>query len=93
MTDKKEEIIHKILIKDRKLLIISGVKKVKSFDTKEIILDTNKGGLLVKGQELGVKNLNLENSEVEIEGHIDSLSYASNRSKESSKGVWERIFK
>jgi sporulation protein YabP len=93
MTEKREENIQKIILEDRKLLIVTGVKKVKSFDTKEIILDTLKGGLIVKGQELGVKNLNLEQSEVEIEGQIDVLTYSGSRSGESSKGVWEKIFK
>ncbi len=93
MTEKREDSLHKIMMDDRKLLVIMGVKKVRSFDTKEIVLDTIRGGLVIKGQELGVKNLDLEQSEVEIEGQIDILTYASNRSRESSKGVWERIFK
>lgn len=93
MAEKGIEAIHRILMEDRKLLTITGVKKVKSFDTKEIVLDTIQGGLIIKGQELGVKNLNLEQSEVEIEGSIDILTYHSGRSKESSKGVWEKIFK
>lgn len=93
MTEKKGDYIHKISMEDRKYLVITGVKKVKSFDTKEIALDTIKGGLIVKGQDLGIKNLDLEESEVEIEGQIDILNYSSGRSRESSKGVWERIFK
>lgn len=92
MTEKREDAQHNIRIEDRKFVVITGVKKVKSFDTKEIILDTVKGGLIIRGQELGVKNLNLEQSEVEIEGQIDLLTYASGRSGET-KGVWERIFK
>ncbi|RNC28693.1 MAG: Spore protein YabP [Candidatus Dichloromethanomonas elyunquensis] len=93
MGEKREENQHKIMMEDRKFLIITGVKKVKSFDTKEIVLDTLRGGLFIKGQELGVKNLDLEQSEVEIEGQIDVLTYSNNRQGETSKGVWERIFK
>ncbi|NLI90658.1 MAG: sporulation protein YabP [Peptococcaceae bacterium] len=93
MAEKKEDNLHRIIMEDRKLLIITGVKRVKSFDTKEIVLDTLKGGLIIRGQELGVKNLDLEQSEVEIEGQIDVLTYSDNRQGGSSKGVWERIFK
>jgi len=89
MNDKN----HKIIIEDRNVLFISGVKKIKSFDPKEIQLDTIKGGLIVRGQNLGVRNLNLEQSEIEIEGNLDQLTYPANRSSESSRGVWERIFK
>ncbi len=92
MTEKKDT-NHKILIEDRNRMIITGVKKVKSFDPKEIHLDTLEGGLVIKGQDLGVKNLNLEQSELEIEGRMDLLAYATNRSPEASRGMWERIFK
>jgi len=93
MSEKKDEKLHRVVMEDRERLIITGVKKVKSFEPKEIILDTIKGSLIVKGRELGVKNLDLQQSEVEIEGTVDLLSYTTNRTAESSKGVWERIFK
>lgn len=93
MTEKREDGIHKTVMEDRRHLVITGVKKVKSFDTKEIVLDTVKGNLIVKGQDLGVKNLDLEQSEVEIEGQFDLMTYSSGRAGSSSKGVWEKIFK
>lgn len=94
MIDKNEGLKHTITIEDRKVMIITGVQKVKSFDTKEIIMDTFKGGLVIKGNNLGIKNLNLAETEVEIEGHIDIVNYQITRSPDSeSKSVWERIFK
>lgn len=94
MTEKKEEIRHLVNIQDRKIMNITGVQKVKSFDTKEIIIDTTKGGLVVKGSNLGIKNLNLAETEVEIEGYIDTINYPTTRSGDtSSRSVWDRIFK
>ncbi|NLP43040.1 MAG: sporulation protein YabP [Peptococcaceae bacterium] len=93
MSDKKAGLTHKIILEDRELLTITGVNKVKSFDKKEISLETIKGGLLVKGQDLGVKNLDLERSEIEIEGNVVMITYPAGRSGSSSKGVWEKIFK
>lgn len=89
----KGDTIHKIIIEERKLLIITGVSRVKSFEPKEIVLETNRGGLMIKGHELSVNNLNLEQSELEIEGQIDVVTYTVSASRESSKGVWQRIFK
>lgn len=93
MAEKREDNDHKVVLVDRKLLTISGVKKVNSFDPKEVVLDTVKGSLAIKGQDLGMKNLNLDETEIEIEGQIDVFHYQTGRSKEQSKGVWERIFK
>jgi len=93
MSEKITNVNHKIVIEERSELFITGVKKVKSFDPKEIHLDTLKGNLIIKGQDLGVKNLNLDQTEIEIQGQIDLLSYPVNRSSDSSRGVWEKIFK
>lgn len=94
MMDNKEDMKHKVTIEDRKIMIVTGVQKVKSFDTKEIIMETFKGGLVIKGNNLGIKNLNLAETEVEIEGHIDIVNYPTTRSPDSeSKSVWQRIFK
>ena len=44
MSDKKAGLTHKIILEDRELLTITGVNKFKSFDKKEISLETIKGG-------------------------------------------------
>ncbi len=93
MADRKDELKHKVVMEERAHLIITGVRKVKSFDTKEIVLDTVKGGLVIKGHELGVKNLDLDQTEVEIEGSVDSFTYSSGKGGGNTKGVWERVFK
>lgn len=99
MLDKEKEIVeekateHKMIMEDRQQLLLTGVIKVKSFDPKEIILETIKGRLQIKGQELGIKSLNLEESEVEIEGYIDVLLYPATRSTGSNKSIWEKLFK
>ena len=41
-----------IILKDRKRLEISGIKKVESLNSEEFLIDTKLGLLLVKGQEL-----------------------------------------
>ncbi|UWG97733.1 sporulation protein YabP [Dehalobacter sp. DCM] len=89
----KSDVIHKITIEERKHLVITGVNRVKSFEPKEIVLETNRGGVTIKGRDLSVHNLNLEQSELEIEGQIDVVTYAVSSTGESSKGVWQRIFK
>lgn len=94
MSNLKKDVQHTMRLEDRKFLVITGVNKVKSFDPKEISLETVKGSLIIKGHDLGVKNLDLEASELEIEGNIDLMTYATGRAGSvSSKGVWEKLFK
>ena len=62
---------HKVLLVNRGNGAFSGVVDVLSFDVAEILLETELGMLLIKGQDLHVNRLSLE-----IEGRIDSLTYS-----------------
>ncbi len=67
---------HKVLLGSRKTGNFSGVVDVLSFDVSEILLETEEGMLLIKGNDLHVNCLSLEKGEVDIEGKIDSLAYS-----------------
>lgn len=85
---------HKLIVHNRKLVAISGVNDVLSFDVSEILLETEQGMLLVKGSDLHVKKLTLEKGEVDIEGHIDSFTYSELVQKEAGGGSWiGRLFR
>ncbi|EGL19672.1 sporulation protein YabP [Paenibacillus chitinolyticus] len=78
---------------NRKLLEISGVKNVESFDSEEFLLETDCGFLLIKGQNLHIKNLSLEQGLVAIEGYVNALSYVDANSPEKNKGFLGKLFK
>ncbi|MCY9662803.1 sporulation protein YabP [Paenibacillus chondroitinus] len=88
-TNKRQEI--KML--NRKLLEISGVLNVDSFDSEEFLLETEMGYLMIKGQNLHIKNLSLEQGLVAIEGLIQELSYVDGNTQEKSKGFLGKLFK
>lgn len=67
---------HKILLSNRKAGNFSGIVDVLSFDVAEILLETEQGMLLIKGNDLHVNRLTLEKGEIDIEGRIDSLAYS-----------------
>lgn len=67
---------HKLLLTNRRTCNISGVNDVLSFDVNEILLETEQGMLMIKGDELHVSRLTLEKGEVDIDGRIDSLTYS-----------------
>lgn len=82
MEQKQEIGGHKLSLVGRKVLTLTGVKEVISFDAKEVILDTVQGVLLLRGDEMNVTRLLVEKGEVDLDGRIDSLVYT-----ERSKGM------
>ena len=67
---------HKLSLNNRKDCTISGVVDVLSFDVNEILLETEQGMLMIRGNSLHVTRLTLEKGEIEIDGKIDSLTYS-----------------
>ncbi|MBO9605915.1 MAG: sporulation protein YabP [Paenibacillaceae bacterium] len=78
---------------NRKLLELSGVLNVESFDSEEFLLETECGYLTIKGQNLHIKNLNLEQGMVAIEGYFNELAYVDSVSQGKSKGLLGKLFK
>ncbi|ACS98733.1 MULTISPECIES: sporulation protein YabP [unclassified Paenibacillus] len=78
---------------NRKLLEITGVLNVESFDSEEFLLDTELGFLMIKGQNLHIKHLNLEQNLVAIEGYVHSLAYLDANTSTKTKGLFGKLFK
>lgn len=86
--------MHKLMLTNRRTCTISGVNDVLSFDVNEILLETEQGMLMIKGNELHVSRLSLDKGEVDIDGRIDSLTY-SETAGYGAKGesILARLFK
>ena len=84
---------HDITLRGRKKLDISGVRQVESFDNEEFLLETEMGFLSVRGQNLHMKNLNVEQGLVSIEGKIYDLVYLDEQQGGKSKGLFGKLFK
>ena len=72
---------HGLSIAERKNIIVTGVKKIESFDNEEFLMDTTLGFLNIKGSELEIIKLDTYQGNVSIKGHIDSLIYMDNINK------------
>lgn len=68
--------MHKVTMTNRKNCALNGVSDVLSFDIHEILLETEQGMLMIKGDDLHVSRLTLDKGEVDIEGKIDSFTYS-----------------
>ena len=92
--EKNQSKAHKILLTNRKTVAFTGVLDVLSFDVGEILLETELGMLMIKGNDLHVNRLTLEKGEIDIEGKIDSLTYSDVKTaSKQNESLLGRLFK
>lgn len=84
---------QEIKMLNRKVLEISGVLNVESFDNEEFLLETECGFLAIKGENLHIKNLSLEQGLVAIEGLVNEMAYLEGNGHQKSKGLLGKLFK
>ncbi|HLR40320.1 MAG TPA: sporulation protein YabP [Virgibacillus sp.] len=89
----QEQKDHFLKINNRKELEISGVREVDSFDNEEFLLETVMGYLVIRGQNLQLKNLDVGDGLVSIKGKIYELSYVDEQQQEKAKGFFSKLFK
>lgn len=82
-----------LFLENRKKLTLSGVIEVISFDEQKIDLTTNLGNLAIKGEELKMNKLDVQNGDVIIAGNISSIVYNGKLAKKSNESIISRLFK
>ena len=78
---------HNVIIKDRKVMELTGVKQIDSFDSSEFLLETAQGWMVIQGKDLTLGKLDTER------GVIEALSYVSNKKGNGKESVISKIFK
>jgi len=83
-----------LILENRQKLSVSGVIDVESFNDECVIVNTEMGILIVHGEDLHINKLNLDSSELNIEGDIISCEY-NDRDSSRSKGFgfFSKMFK
>lgn len=90
----KREARHQVNLADREELQVTGVLHVDSFDDREIVLATDLGTLTVQGEDLQIRQLDLESGRFAVEGTINSLTYAvGNQRARKGQGLLERLLR
>jgi sporulation protein YabP len=82
-----------ISIEGREKMVLTGVRDVSSFDENTIILDTEMGGLVIKGTGMHINKLNVDDGNLNIEGFIISCSYTEKNTSKRTGGFLSSIFK
>ncbi len=84
---------HSINILERKNILITGVKKIESFDDTEFLIDTVMGYLALKGEGLELLKLDTMQGNVSIKGLLKSFSYVDDNRKDKENGIIGKLFK
>lgn len=95
MVDEQYQTRHEMVMVNRHTLDVSGVINVESFDSEEFLLNTECGYLAIRGRDLHIKTLNLEQGKVAIEGSLFDVGYLDegNRPTEKAKGFFSKLFR
>ena len=91
LDDKTPAWRHQITLFDREEMTIDGVLSLGSYDEKEIVMETEQGMLIVKGEGLNIKQLNLDKSNVIVDGLVKTITY--DDAVHAKKGLFDRFLK
>jgi len=93
MEAKIEDKNSNLVLENRKKLSITGVNEVISFNDQAIILTTNLGSLTLKGKNLKMNKLDVQNGDVMITGKINSFEYAEKENTKNKDSILSRLFR
>ncbi len=85
---------HNITINNREDIKMTGILDVLSFDEELVICQSDIGVLILKGMNLHVKKLDLDNGCLELTGYVIGLQYEEDHVLSKNKpSLFSKIFK
>lgn len=84
---------HTLTLDRRSRAVIAGVTDVCSFQENEVVLKIDSGEMILTGQNLHIAKLLLEEGQLNVEGHVDSVIYQSAAKHEAKAPFWKRWFR
>lgn len=93
MEKKIEENKGNIVLENRQKMTLTGVLEVISFDDEKIFLNTKLGNLTIKGSDLKMNKLDVQNGDIIIMGNIYYIVYSGKDIKKEKQSLIEKLFK
>lgn len=93
MSQEMNNIRHRIILDERERLSVTGVTDVISFDEETITADTDMGVITIRGENLHISKLNLEDGILQTDGNIDGIEYSDGNMSSKGGFLLGRIFK
>lgn len=83
---------HVVNIDNRERVSVTEVTDIESFNEDIILLTLKNGGLIIRGEDLHIQKLDLEEGRVLISGAISSAVYTEKKDRQE-KGFLKKILK
>jgi len=91
---QNDRLDHRVILTNREDVLIEGVINVEKFDDLEIILETDMGILSIRGEELHIEQLSLEQGQLAVKGVVKTVDYIEDGGRTGKgKGWMERLFR
>ena len=84
---------HNITLNERKHLLMTGIKKIVSFDSEEFLMESSLGMILLKGNSLEIVKLNTHDGNISIKGYVNQLTYLDDKEKLKEDSFLTKLFK
>lgn len=94
MTEQKPALKHTVIMEQRERLSVTGILDVISFDEDVVVAESELGVMIIKGINLHVSKLSLDNGNLDIDGEINSIVYEDKGGGMRERGSFlSKIFK
>ncbi|HZK01890.1 MAG TPA: YabP/YqfC family sporulation protein [Anaerovoracaceae bacterium] len=84
--------MHSLVIEDRKTITVTAVSDIDSFDEETILMSLQGEGLILKGRDLHIQKLDVEEGKAIITGTINTATYTAKKEKIEG-GLLKRLLK
>ena len=89
LDDKKSN----LNLESRRKLSLTGVAEVVNFNDKQITLNTNFGVLNIKGEDLKMTKLDVQNGDIIIIGKVNSFVYSGGEARRDNESILSKLFR
>lgn len=76
---------HLINMEDKKRIIITEVKDIEAFDEDAILVNLADDGIVIKGENLNIEKLDLNEGKLIAVGKINAISYTGKKHAKKDK--------
>lgn len=84
---------HSIALTNRQNLSLQGVQHVDNFDDDTIVLATTMGTLTIRGHNLRIQILDLDQGHFEAVGEFDMVQYGRKKSQRATGSTWQKLWR